>query len=317
MSQQKTLWWQRLKQGLKKTSDQLGGQLRQLVTARKLDSQTLEQLEDLLIQADIIVPLAHDLCQALAKKRLDQNITEEEIKTLLASEIEQILKPVATPLILSKTGELQVILMVGVNGAGKTTTISKLTKQWQDQGLKVTLAACDTFRAAAVEQLKIWGQRLNVPVYTAKAGADAAGLAFEAITQALTAQADVLCIDTAGRLHNKEELMNELKKIIRVIQKILPTAPHQTILILDATTGQNAYQQVAAFQEIAGITGLIMTKLDGTARGGMLIGLAKRFNLPIYAIGVGETVEDLQAFQAGDFAYSFLGLDLEKGLPKC
>ncbi len=263
------------------------------------------------------MPLAHDLCQALAKKRLDQNITEEEIKTLLASEIEQILKPVATPLILSKTGELQVILMVGVNGAGKTTTISKLTKQWQDQGLKVTLAACDTFRAAAVEQLKIWGQRLNVPVYTAKAGADAAGLAFEAITQALTAQADVLCIDTAGRLHNKEELMNELKKIIRVIQKILPTAPHQTILILDATTGQNAYQQVAAFQEIAGITGLIMTKLDGTARGGMLIGLAKRFNLPIYAIGVGETVEDLQAFQAGDFAYSFLGLDLEKGLPKC
>ena len=230
----------------------------------------------------------------------------------MATEIEKILEPVAKPLPLSKSDEMQVILVVGVNGTGKTTTISKLTHQWQAQGLKVALAACDTFRAAAVDQLKIWGERLGVPVYTTTTGADAAGLAFDATNKALTDGMDILCIDTAGRLHNKEGLMNELKKIVRVIQKVIPKAPHQTILVLDATTGQNAYQQVTAFQEIAGLTGLIMTKLDGTARGGVLVGLAKQFQLPIYALGVGEGPEDLQPFMARDFANSFFGLDKEE-----
>ena len=309
MTSEKTPWWQRLKQGLKKTSEQLGGQLRQLVAARKLDQQTLDALEDLLIQADMSVPIAQDLRQSLAKQRLDQDVTDDEVKTILAIDIEKILAPAAVPLVLTKTGSLQVVLMVGVNGSGKTTTISKLTKQWQDQGLSVALAACDTFRAAAVEQLKVWGQRLNVPVYAKETGADAAGLAFEAITQARAAGKDILCIDTAGRLQNKEGLMNELKKIIRVIQNIDPQFPHHTLLVLDATTGQNACQQVSIFQEVAGITGLIMTKLDGTARGGVLVGLAKRFGLPIHAIGVGETADDLQPFVASDFAHSLLGLE--------
>lgn len=309
MTQEKAPWWQRLKQGLKKTSEQLGGQLRHLVTARKLDEQTLDALEDLLIQADMSVSIAKELRQSLAKQRLNQDVTDEDVKTILAADIEHILMPAAVPLVLTKTGSLQVVLMVGVNGSGKTTTISKLTKQWQDEGLSVALAACDTFRAAAVEQLKVWGQRLHVPVYAKEAGADAAGLAFEAVTCAKAAGKDILCIDTAGRLQNKEGLMNELKKIIRVIQKIDPQAPHHTLLVLDATTGQNAYQQVSIFQEVAGITGLIMTKLDGTARGGVLVGLAKRFGLPIHAIGVGETAQDLQPFIARDFAYGLLGLE--------
>lgn len=312
MTSEKTPWWQRLKQGLKKTSEQLGGQLRQLVTARKLDQETLDELEDLLIQADMSVPIAQDLRKSLAKQRLNQDVTDQEIKSILATDIEAILSPIAVPLSLQKSDKPQIILVIGVNGSGKTTTISKLTKQWQEQGLKVALAACDTFRAAAVEQLKVWGQRLNVPVYAAATGSDPASLVFEAMNGARFAQVDILCIDTAGRLHNKEGLMNELKKIIRVIQKVDPTAPHHTLLVLDATTGQNAYQQVSLFKEMAGVSGLIMTKLDGTARGGVLVGLAQRFALPIYAIGVGETADDLQPFIARDFAESLLGLESKK-----
>ena len=300
--------WGRFKSGLSKTSTLLGGQLRDLLKNRKLDTETLDEFEDLLIQSDLGVTIAQQLRQTLSGQRLDQEITDEDIKTFLSDEIEKILEPVAVPLTLSKTGKTKVLLVAGVNGSGKTTTISKLAKKWSEEGLKVELAACDTFRAAAVEQLQIWGDRLSVPVYTAPNGADAAGLAFEAVTKANSNQADVLIIDTAGRLHNKEGLMNELQKIIRVIKKVDDTAPHHTLLVLDATTGQNAYNQVSTFRDMAGITGLIITKLDGTARGGVVVGLADRYNLPIHAIGVGESAEDLQPFVAHDFAKTLVGL---------
>jgi len=300
--------WGRFKSGLSKTSTLLGGQLRDLLKNRKLDTETLDEFEDLLIQSDLGVTIAQQLRQTLSGQRLDQEITDEDIKKFLSDEIEKILSPIAIPLTLSKTGKTQVLLVAGVNGSGKTTTISKLAKKWSEEGLKVELAACDTFRAAAVEQLQVWGNRLSVPVYTAPNGADAAGLVFEAVTKANSNQADVLIIDTAGRLHNKEGLMNELQKIIRVIKKVDDTAPHHTLLVLDATTGQNAYNQVSTFRDMAGITGLIITKLDGTARGGVVVGLADRYNLPIHAIGVGENAEDLQPFVAHDFAKTLVGL---------
>lgn len=305
---QKSLWG-RLKTGLRKTSEQLGGGLRELLKNRKLDALTLDEFEDLLIQSDLGVTLSHRLRESLSKQRLDQEITDDAIKNFLADEIEVILNPVAIPLSLSKIGSTQVVLVVGVNGSGKTTTISKFAKEWSDAGLKVELAACDTFRAAAVQQLQVWGARLGIPVYAAPDGADAAGLAFEAVTKARANGADVLCIDTAGRLHNKEGLMNELQKIIRVIKKVDETAPHHTLLVLDATTGQNAHNQVGIFAEMAGITGLIVTKLDGTARGGVVVSLAERYGLPIHAIGVGEQAEDLQPFIAHDFAKTLVGLE--------
>ena len=312
---QKSLWG-RLKTGLRKTSEQLGGQLRELLKNRKLDALTLDEFEDLLIQSDLGVTISHRLRESLSKQRLDQEITDDAIKNFLADEIEVILNPVATPLNLSKIGSTQVVLVVGVNGSGKTTTISKFAKMWSEAGLKVELAACDTFRAAAVQQLQVWGTRLGIPVYTAPDGADAAGLAFEAVTKARANGADVLCIDTAGRLHNKEGLMNELQKIIRVIKKVDETAPHHTLLVLDATTGQNAHNQVGIFGEMAGITGLIVTKLDGTARGGVVVSLAERYGLPIHAIGVGEQAEDLQPFIARDFAKTLVGLESAQILEK-
>lgn len=304
---QKSLWG-RLKTGLRKTSEQLGGQLRELLKNRKLDASTLDEFEDLLIQSDLGVTTAQRFRDSLSKQRLDQEITDETIKNFLASEIESILKPVALPLDITKTGSTQVVLVVGVNGSGKTTTISKFAKQWSEAGLTVELAACDTFRAAAVQQLQVWGSRLGIPVYAAPDGADAAGLAFEAVTKARANKADVLCIDTAGRLHNKEGLMNELQKVIRVIKKVDETAPHYTLLVLDATTGQNAHSQIKIFKEMAGVTGLIVTKLDGTARGGVVVGLADQYGLPIHAIGVGEQAEDLQPFDAHDFAKTLVDL---------
>ncbi|MBY0281883.1 MAG: signal recognition particle-docking protein FtsY [Alphaproteobacteria bacterium] len=312
---QKSLWG-RLKSGLRKTSEQLGGQLRELLKNRKLDASTLDEFEDLLIQSDLGVKISNRLRESLSKQRLDQEITDEGIKNFLADEIEGILKPVATPLSLSKTESTQVVLVVGVNGSGKTTTISKFAKGWSEEGLKVELVACDTFRAAAVQQLQIWGGRLGIPVYTAPDGADAAGLAFEAVTKAKANKADVLFIDTAGRLHNKEGLMNELQKVIRVIKKVDETAPHHTLLVLDATTGQNAHSQVKIFKEMAGVTGLIVTKLDGTAKGGVVVSLADQYGLPIHAIGVGEQAEDLQIFDAHDFAQTLVGLEPTKTLEK-
>jgi fused signal recognition particle receptor len=308
--------WGRLKIGLRKTSEQLGGQLRELLKNRKLDTLTLDEFEDLLIQNDIGVTISHRLREGLSKQRLDQEVTDEAIKSFLADEIELILRPTAIPLNISENGSTQVILVVGVNGSGKTTTISKLAKKWFEAGLKVELAACDTFRAAAVHQLQIWGQRIGIPVYTAPDGADAAGLAFEAVTKARANKADVLLIDTAGRLHNKEGLMNELQKVIRVIKKVDETAPHHTLLVLDATTGQNAHSQVGIFTEMAGVTGLIVTKLDGTARGGVVVSLADRYGLPIHAIGIGEQAEDLQLFVARDFSKTLVGLDNEQILEK-
>jgi fused signal recognition particle receptor len=302
--------WSKLKKGLQKTSDQLGGQIKDLFSNRKLDANTLDDLEDLLIQSDIGVETAGQLRKTLTIQRFNAETSEDTVRRVLAAEIEKILEPVAKPFRIEKTNQTQVILVVGVNGSGKTTTISKLAKQCIDQGLTVELAACDTFRAAAVEQLQVWGGRLNVPVYTAPNGSDAAGLAFEAVTKATTHKAGVLFIDTAGRLHNKEGLMSELQKIVRVIKKVDESAPHQTLLVLDATTGQNAHNQVSVFQQMAGVTGLIVTKLDGTARGGVVVSLAERYKLPIHALGVGEQAEDLQAFKAHDFSMTLVGLEI-------
>ena len=301
--------WSRLKQGLKRSSDRLGDGLKTIFVSRKLDQATLDELEELLITSDLGPETAAHLTTNLGKQRLDQEITIEEVKAFLATAIEGILDPIAKPLTLDTTHKPHVVLVVGVNGSGKTTTMGKLAKQWKDQGLSVMMAAGDTFRAAAVEQLQIWGQRLNVPVISGTPGADAAGLAFDALTKAQSLGADVLLIDTAGRLQNKAHLMEELKKIQRVLGKVDPSAPHSTLLVLDGTTGQNAHSQVHNFQEIIGLTGLVITKLDGTARGGVVVSLAQKFGLPIHAVGVGETADDLRPFTSRDFARNLVGLE--------
>lgn len=305
---QKKSWWSRLRHGLKKSSDRLGDGIKSILTKRKLDQETVDELEELLITSDLGVETAGYLANALAKERMNQDVSVEEVKEFLANSISEILQPIAKPLEI-KPKRPHVVLIVGVNGSGKTTTIGKLAKLWQDQGLTVHMAAGDTFRAAAVEQLQVWGKRLNVPVLTRPHGADAAGLAYDALVNAKEAQADVLLIDTAGRLHNKTGLMEELKKIVRVLSKVDPEAPHSTVLILDATTGQNAHNQVQTFHDMVGLTGLVMTKLDGTARGGVVVALARKFNIPIHALGVGETVEDLRPFTPTDFARNLVGLD--------
>lgn len=301
-------WWSRLKQGLKRSSDRLGDGLKTIFVSRKLDKSTLEELEDLLITTDLGVETAARLTGELGKQRLNQDVSLEEVKIFLANAIETILNPVAQPLALDQMHKPHVILVVGVNGSGKTTTMGKLAKQWKDQGISVMMAAGDTFRAAAVEQLQVWGQRVDVPVISGKTGADAAGLAYDALAKAKEASVDALLIDTAGRLQNKAHLMEELKKIQRVLRKIDETAPHSTLLILDGTTGQNAHSQVQTFKEIIGLTGLIITKLDGTARGGVVVSLAQKFGLPIHAVGVGESAEDLRPFTSHEFARSLLGL---------
>ena len=295
-------WFQRLKAGLTKTSARLSQDIAGIFTKRKLDADTLEQLEDLLIQADLGVDTAMRITSALAKGRHNKEISPEEVRAVLAAEVERTLSPVATPLHIDGEQRPHVILVVGVNGTGKTTTIGKLAYKLRREGKVVMLAAGDTFRAAAIDQLKIWGQRTGSPVVSGPVGGDAAGLAFDALASARDQRCDVLLIDTAGRLQNKQALMDELEKVLRVLRKLDPTAPHQVLLVLDATTGQNALNQVEVFKEKAGVTGLVMTKLDGTARGGILVAISAKFGLPVHAIGVGEGVDDLSEFNAGEFA---------------
>jgi fused signal recognition particle receptor len=295
-------WLQRLKAGLTKTSTRLSEDIAGLFTKRKLDTDTLEDLEDLLIQADLGVETAMRITSALSKGRYQKGIAPEDVRAVLAAEVERALAPVARPLEIGAAHKPHVILVVGVNGTGKTTTIGKLAQRFVREGKKVTLAAGDTFRAAAIDQLEIWGTRTGAEVVAGAVGGDAAGLAFDALNRARENGSDVLLVDTAGRLQNKQALMDELEKVIRVIGKIDASAPHQVLLVLDATTGQNALNQVEVFKDRAGVTGLVMTKLDGTARGGILVAISAKFGLPVHAIGIGEGVEDLAAFDAGEFA---------------
>jgi fused signal recognition particle receptor len=301
-------WWQRLSAGLKRTSASIGEALTDLVVKRKLDAQMIGELEDVLIRADLGLPMAERIAAALADGRYDKAITPEEVKAVLATEVEKVLGQVAKPLDVSGAKPF-VILVVGVNGSGKTTTIGKLAERFRAEGRKVMLAAGDTFRAAAIDQLKIWGGRTGAPVIAREPGADAAGLAYDALAAAHEQSADVLLVDTAGRLQNKAALMGELEKVVRVLKKRDPAAPHAVLLVLDATVGQNALAQVEVFARTAGVTGLAMTKLDGTARGGILVAIAEKFRLPIHFIGVGEGVEDLEPFAAKDFARAIAGID--------
>jgi len=302
-------WLTRLNAGLSKSSTKLTSGVSAIFTKRKLDAETLEALHDLLITADLGVTTATRITDALAKDKFDKEISDAEVRAALAEAVSTSLAPLEKPLTVEASAKPHVILMIGVNGAGKTTTIGKLAQKFKDDGLQVMLAAGDTFRAAAVEQLKAWGTRTGAPVIAREAGADAAGLAFDALSEAQHAQTDVLLIDTAGRLQNKTVLMEELAKIVRVLKKRDERAPHDVILVLDATVGQNAISQAQTFSDIAGVTGLIMTKLDGAARGGVLVALADKFALPIHYIGVGEAVEDLQPFRAARFARALAGVE--------
>ncbi|WP_375614341.1 signal recognition particle-docking protein FtsY [Bartonella sp. AC535YNZD] len=307
VEQKKTAWFGRLKKGLSLSSQRLSGSISDLFVKRKLDEATLQELEDILIQADLGVETATRITNTLASSRYGKDLSPDDIHTIVADEIKKVLEPVAIPLELDLSHKPHVILLVGVNGTGKTTTIGKLAAKLTAGGLKVMLAAGDTFRAAAIEQLHIWGERTDSPVISTKLGADAASLAFDAFEKAKKANSDVLIIDTAGRLQNKSELMDELAKIIRVLRKHTPQAPHTILQTLDATTGQNALNQVDIFRDIAGVNGLVMTKLDGTARGGILVAIAAKYKLPVYFIGIGENIEDLQPFSASDFAETIAG----------
>jgi len=302
-------WLGRIKAGLSRSSSRLAQGIGDLFTKRKLDDAALEELEELLIGADFGVATATKVTARLSRSRFDQEISPEEIKQALAEEIAEILAPVARPLALDPAKKPHVVLMVGVNGSGKTTTIGKLANYYRGQGLKVTMVAADTFRAAAVEQLKVWGERTGTPVVAGPQGSDAAGLAFDALSQSASRGDDLLLIDTAGRLQNKTDLMAELQKMIRVLKKQDPTAPHDVLLVLDSTVGQNAHAQVEIFKELVQVSGLVMTKLDGTARGGVVVALAEKFGLPVHAIGVGEGADDLRPFEAAAFARSLVGLD--------
>jgi len=308
MPQRRGGWFGRLKDGLAKSSRSLTGSISAIFTKRKLDAATLEELEDVLIQSDLGVEMTSRIVKAVAAGRYDKEIEPEEVKAILASEVAKVLKPVEVPFNFGAEKPF-VILVVGVNGSGKTTTIGKLGAIARGEGYSVTLAACDTFRAAAIEQLAVWGKRIGAKVISRPTGADAAGLAFDAMKEAKAEASDILIIDTAGRLQNKANLMAELDKIVRVIKKQDETAPHAVLLVLDATTGQNAISQADVFTKVAGVTGLIMTKLDGTARGGILVAIAERFKLPIHAIGVGEQIEDLQPFDAQAFSRAIAGLE--------
>jgi fused signal recognition particle receptor len=308
MTEKKKGWLARLRAGLSRTSSRLSDGISGIFTGRKLDDAALEDLEDLLITSDLGVETAAKLSAELARTRFDKEVSADEIRTALAAQVTTILEPVATPLVVDPAHRPHIILVTGVNGSGKTTTIGKLAKQLKEDGKSVMLAAGDTYRAAAIEQLKIWGERSGCPVVSTSQGADAASLAFEAIDRARAENMDVLIIDTAGRLQNREDLMQQLQKVVRVITKQDETAPHDTLLVLDATTGQNAHSQVQTFQSMCNVTGLIVTKLDGSARGGVLVALAERFALPVHAIGVGEGEDDLRPFEAEAFAKSLVGL---------
>jgi fused signal recognition particle receptor len=304
----KQSWWQRLSGGLRRTSASIGGAVADLVAKRKLDQAMLDDIEEVLIRADLGVDSAANIAAAVGEGRYDKSISPEEVKAVVAAEVEKVLAPVAKPLVIGAEKPF-VVLVVGVNGSGKTTTIGKLAARLRDEGRSVMLAAGDTFRAAAIDQLSVWGGRSGAPVIARAPGADAAGLAFDALTEARGEAIDVLLIDTAGRLQNKAVLMEELEKIVRVMKKVDPTAPHAVLLVLDATVGQNALSQVEVFRDIAGVTGLVMTKLDGTARGGILVAVAAKFGLPVHFIGVGEGIEDLAPFSAKDFARAIAGIE--------
>ncbi|MFZ1814965.1 MAG: signal recognition particle-docking protein FtsY [Rhizobiaceae bacterium] len=301
-------WFARLRKGLSRSSQALGENIASVFTKRKLDEEALQELEDVLIQADLGVETSMRITDALSSRRLGRDVTDEEVRTIMAEEIETVLAPVALPLELDLDHRPHVILVVGVNGSGKTTTIGKLSAKLRDGGFSTLLVAGDTFRAAAIEQLKIWGERTSSPVIARELGADAAGLAYDAWQQASMSGSDVMLMDTAGRLQNRTELMAELEKIIRVLRKQDASAPHTVLLTLDATTGQNALNQVEIFGKVAGVNGLVMTKLDGTARGGILVAISAKHKLPVYFVGVGEGIEDLEPFAARDFARSIAGL---------
>jgi fused signal recognition particle receptor len=302
-------WWRRLTDGMRRTSSSLSESVTSLFTKRKLDAATLEELEDALVRADLGIETAMRIVEAVGQGRYDKEVAPEEVKAILAGEVEKVLQPVAKPLAVDRAKRPFVVLMIGVNGSGKTTTIGKLAAKFRAQGLSVMLAAGDTFRAAAIEQLKVWGERTGAPVLAREQGADAAGLAFDALSEAKDKRIDVLLVDTAGRLQNKAGLMAELEKVVRVMKKLDASAPHAVLLVLDATVGQNALSQVELFRRTAGVTGLVMTKLDGTARGGILVALAAKFGVPVHFIGVGEGVEDLEPFAARDFARAIAGLE--------
>lgn len=302
-------WLGRLRRGLGRSSAKLAGGIADLFTQRKLDAQALDALEELLIAGDLGVATAARLGRSLAGARFDQDVQPEEVRAALADDIAAILEPVARPFVLDPRLKPHVVLVCGVNGSGKTTTIAKLAKPFRDQGRRVVLAAGDTFRAAAIEQLQIWGGRADCPVIAARPGADAAGLAYDALAKAKADKADLLLIDTAGRLHNKAHLMAELQKIVRVLKKLDQTAPHDCLLVLDATVGQNAHNQVETFRDMVGVTGLVITKLDGSAKGGVVVALAERFALPVHAVGVGESLDDLRPFEPRAFARNLMGLE--------
>jgi fused signal recognition particle receptor len=302
-------WWQRLAGGLKRSSSALGGAITDLVAKRKLDAAAIADIEDALIRADLGLETAAHIAAALGEGRYDAAISPEEVKAVVAAEVEKALAGVAQPLAIDAAKKPFVILVVGVNGSGKTTTIGKLAARFRAAGRTVMLAAGDTFRAAAIDQLKIWGERAGAPVIAREAGADAAGLVFDAVHAAKEGNVDILLVDTAGRLQNRTELMGELEKIVRVIKKADASAPHAVLLVLDATVGQNALSQVEVFRKAVGVTGLAMTKLDGTARGGILVALATKFAVPVHFIGVGESVEDLAPFSAREFARAIAGIE--------
>ena len=301
-------WLNKLGLGLKKSSARLTDGISGIFTKKRLDSQTIEELEELLISADMGVMTSAKIISSFGAKRQDKDISENEIRQLLAEEIEKIILPCEKSLVIDRSKTPFVIMMIGVNGAGKTTTIGKLTQKFKNQGLKVSLIAADTFRAAAVEQLKVWGERSNVRVFAGENGCDSAGLCYDGLAQAIKNDDDIVFIDTAGRLQNKNGLMDELKKINRVIKKIIPSAPHSTILTLDATNGQNALSQVEIFSQATEVSGLIITKLDGTAKGGILAAIADKHPIPVHYIGIGEGIDDLDEFKAAEYAKSLLNI---------
>lgn len=304
-----TPWHKRLFSGLKRTSDRLGENLTGLVTKSKLDSATLDEIEEALIISDLGPAMAARIREKLSGSRYEKGIDEDGIRAVVAEEISAVLAPVAKPLEVSAFPRPHVILVIGVNGSGKTTTIAKLAHLFLEQDYGVMLAAGDTFRAAAIGQLKVWADRIGVPLVSGPEGGDAAGIVYDAVKKATATGIDVLIVDTAGRLQNKRELMEELAKVKRVLGRINPASPHDVVLVLDATTGQNALSQIETFKEFAGVTGLVMTKLDGTARGGVLVAAADKFGLPIHAIGVGETIDDLRPFEAEEVASAIAGIN--------
>ncbi len=302
----------RLRAGLGRSSERIAAGLGAIFTGRRVDAATLAELEELLIASDLGVATAAKLTATLARDALGKEAVVADVKAALARHVAAALAPVERPFVVDRAARPFVVLVMGVNGTGKTTTIGKLAKRLRDDGLSVMLVAGDTFRAAAIEQLKVWGERAGCPVVAREPGADAAGLAFEALAKAKAEGFDVVLIDTAGRLHNKAELMAELRKLVRVIGKQDPSAPHSRLLVLDATTGQNAHQQVETFRAIADVSGLVVTKLDGTAKGGVLVALAERFGVPVHFIGVGEGLDDLRPFEAEAFARALVGLEVSQ-----